>query len=276
MSRPWLSSRAGSWGPFRANDCRTVPPECRSAPQGVCRTRKRFSTRVSVWIAGVRLASAELPLGDLAQPARPRADRVPTRRSVSQVVDYPGDLRRRNSARSPFAPNNAPRRSAPRSCRSPVWCLPGPLAGCRSRAGSAQPSFGVAVAPLESAVISSGTEADLGAIMARRGWADVVVKPAVSGTARRAIHLGRTGEAECRPQMAELLRREDAVMQRFIPTVTAHGELSVVAIAGVPLLAVQKSAAPATGACRRNSAEAPSEQSSPRSSPPWRARRSTA
>ena len=101
---------------------------------------------------------------------------------------------------------------------------------------------GVPTVPTE--LLESGTAADLSEIMASRGWADVVVKPAVGGTARHAIHLGRTGEAECRRQMAELLRREDVVIQPFIPTVTAHGELSVVAIAGVPLLAVKKSAAP--------------------------------
>ena len=100
---------------------------------------------------------------------------------------------------------------------------------------------GVPTVPTE--LLESGTEADLGKIMARRGWADVVVKPAVGGTARHTIHLGRTGEAECRRQMAQLLRREDVVIQPFIPTVTTHGELSVVAIAGVPLLAVKKSAA---------------------------------
>ena len=100
---------------------------------------------------------------------------------------------------------------------------------------------GVPTVPTE--LLESGTEADLGKIMASRGWSDVVVKPAVGGTARHTIHLGRTGETECQRQMAQLLRSEDVVIQPFIPTVTTHGELSVVAIAGVPLLAVKKSAA---------------------------------
>ena len=101
---------------------------------------------------------------------------------------------------------------------------------------------GVPTVPTE--LVASGTPADLNKIMACRGWADVVVKPAVGGTARHAIHLGRTGEAQCRRQMTELLRREDVLVQPYIPTVATHGELSVVAIAGVPLLAVKKTAAP--------------------------------
>ena len=100
---------------------------------------------------------------------------------------------------------------------------------------------GVPTVPTE--LVASGTPADLNKIMACRGWADVVVKPAVGGTARHAIHLGRTGEAQCRRQMTELLRREDVIIQPYIPTVTTYGELSVVAIAGVPQLAVKKTAA---------------------------------
>jgi glutathione synthase/RimK-type ligase-like ATP-grasp enzyme len=78
----------------------------------------------------------------------------------------------------------------------------------------------------------------------RNGWGDVVIKPAVGGTARLTEHTGRIGTAAGADHLSRLLAEEDAVVQPVIDSITADGEVSVVAIAGEPVAAFLKRAAP--------------------------------
>lgn len=98
--------------------------------------------------------------------------------------------------------------------------------------------WGVAVVPTR--VLERGSGVSLDDIAASTGWDDVVVKPAIAGTARLTIHQAREGRAATADHLARLLEAEDALVQPFVPDVTAEGEVSVVVIAGQPRHAVRK------------------------------------
>lgn len=100
---------------------------------------------------------------------------------------------------------------------------------------------GVPVVPTE--LVHRGSPTDLDEVRSRRGWSDVVVKPAIGGSARLAVHAGRVGEPVAAEHFAGLVAREDALVQPFVPSVVTDGEVSVLAIAGEPLAAVAKRAA---------------------------------
>lgn len=99
---------------------------------------------------------------------------------------------------------------------------------------------GVAVVPTR--VVDRGSGVTLDDVVAATGWDDVVVKPAIAGTARLTIHQAREGLEATERHLAKLLAAEDALVQPFVPGVTADGEMSVVAVAGRPQHAVRKRA----------------------------------
>jgi glutathione synthase/RimK-type ligase-like ATP-grasp enzyme len=86
---------------------------------------------------------------------------------------------------------------------------------------------------------------DLATLRVELGWSEVVVKPAVGGTARLAEHSGRIGLVALQDHLDRILQREDALVQPFVPSIATSGEISVVAIAGEPCLAIRK--VPAAG-----------------------------
>ena len=99
----------------------------------------------------------------------------------------------------------------------------------------------VPIVPTE--VVPKQHGADLGELMRFHGWDDAVIKPAIGGTARLALHVG-----DCEPDVAqrhldEMLAHEDALVQRFVPSILSSGETSVIAIGGVVTHAVHKRAA---------------------------------
>jgi len=94
---------------------------------------------------------------------------------------------------------------------------------------------GVPVVP--TVVVAAGTELDLAALLAGRGWPSAVVKPAVSVGAIGA----RRVEGDSTPP---LVADVDLLVQPFVPAIAA-GETSVVFAGGEPTHAVRK--VPAAG-----------------------------
>jgi glutathione synthase/RimK-type ligase-like ATP-grasp enzyme len=93
-------------------------------------------------------------------------------------------------------------------------------------------------------IVYPGERLDLSTLGAELGWNEVVVKPAVGGTARLAEHSGRVGLASLQRHLDRILEREDALIQPFVEGIATSGEISVVAIAGEPWLAIRKLPAP--------------------------------
>jgi glutathione synthase/RimK-type ligase-like ATP-grasp enzyme len=100
---------------------------------------------------------------------------------------------------------------------------------------------GVPIVPTE--LVGRATSADLGTVAGRRGWSDVVVKPAVGGSARLTVHSGRVGWETAASHFARLVAAEDVLVQPVVSSVADAGEVSVIAIDGEPLAAVVKYAA---------------------------------
>lgn len=86
-----------------------------------------------------------------------------------------------------------------------------------------------------------GAEADLEAILAERGWDRAVVKPVVDLGARN-LHRVRRGEGST--ALSDVLRRHDAMVQPFLPSLEDRGESSLIFIAGVLSHTVRKRPAP--------------------------------
>jgi glutathione synthase/RimK-type ligase-like ATP-grasp enzyme len=99
---------------------------------------------------------------------------------------------------------------------------------------------GLPVVP--TALIGRGEAITLDELIEQHGWDDVVIKPAVGGTARLTEHAAAIGAHAAEAHLRRLVADEDAVVQPYISTITTSGEVSVVVIAGQPLLAVAKHA----------------------------------
>jgi len=93
-------------------------------------------------------------------------------------------------------------------------------------------------------LVHSGEHVDLSILRAELGWHEVVVKPAIGGTARLAEHSGRVGLASLQEHLDHMLQREDALIQPFVESIATSGEISVISIAGEPCLAIRKAPAP--------------------------------
>jgi glutathione synthase/RimK-type ligase-like ATP-grasp enzyme len=96
---------------------------------------------------------------------------------------------------------------------------------------------GVPIVPTE--LVTGDRRSALHPIADRRGWPDVVVKPAVSGGAKgttRHVADDPAGERA----LAALLAEGDALVQPYLPEIEAHGETSVIVLGGVPTHAVSK------------------------------------
>lgn len=99
---------------------------------------------------------------------------------------------------------------------------------------------GVRIVP--TAWVGRDEDADLAGLLAGRGWKEAVVKPVVDLGAR---NLHRVGAGEGSAALdAVLTRSEVAMVQRFLPSLQAEGELSLVFIAGRLSHAVRKRPAP--------------------------------
>lgn len=90
--------------------------------------------------------------------------------------------------------------------------------------------------------VERGSELDLGGEMAARDWEEAVVKPAVDLGAKN-LHRVRAGGAQ--EALAAVLARQEAMVQPFLPSLEAEGELSLIYLEGSFSHAVRKR--PATG-----------------------------
>jgi hypothetical protein len=90
-------------------------------------------------------------------------------------------------------------------------------------------------------LVRRGETTTLAEIMSQRRWAQVVVKPAVSGGSRATLRVTggiiERGEAH----LQALAAREDVLVQPYLPSVEGHGERAIVWIDGQPTHAVRKS-----------------------------------
>ncbi len=98
---------------------------------------------------------------------------------------------------------------------------------------------GVAIAP--TVLVPCGDAEPLASILARRGWSDAVVKPAVSAGSYRTLRVGRDNLAAGEAHLRALAGERDVLVQQYLPAVEGYGERSLVWIDGAITHAVRKS-----------------------------------
>lgn len=101
---------------------------------------------------------------------------------------------------------------------------------------------GVAVVPTR--FLERGERCDLGAILAAEGWAEGVVKPAVSGGARHTHRFDAASAAATGRIVGALLADEAFLVQPFEPHILDHGEDTLVMVEGRFTHALTKRAKP--------------------------------
>lgn len=89
---------------------------------------------------------------------------------------------------------------------------------------------GLPVVPTEW--IPKGSRISLVETMRRLGWAEAVLKPAISAGARDTWHLRMAEAGPWEDRLRELLQRGDAMLQPFIPEIVSRGEWSFVFFGG--------------------------------------------
>jgi len=87
------------------------------------------------------------------------------------------------------------------------------------------------VAAVPTAVVTPSEEEPLRAVLDRHGWDDVVIKPAVSASARGTWRSRRATAAHDEARFAEQRRARDLLVQPFCPEIAA-GEWSLIFLGG--------------------------------------------
>lgn len=95
------------------------------------------------------------------------------------------------------------------------------------------------VSTIPTAWIGRGSEVDLEEVLAARGWEEAVVKPVVDLGAKN-LHRVRASDGEGQTALETVLRRHDAMVQPFLPSLEEQGELSLIYIDGDLSHAVRK------------------------------------
>lgn len=90
--------------------------------------------------------------------------------------------------------------------------------------------LGVEVVPTER--VSRGRRLDLAPLLARRGWDEVVVKPAVSASAWGTWRASRSTAREADERATRQLRETSLLVQPFVPEVATEGEWSLLFFGG--------------------------------------------
>lgn len=98
---------------------------------------------------------------------------------------------------------------------------------------------GLRVAPTEL-VARAGALPTLASIMRRRGFAEVVIKPAVSAASWMTRCFDRDSIDSGEAHLRDVLTGGDALVQRYLPAVEDHGERALVWIDGAITHAVRK------------------------------------
>jgi hypothetical protein len=97
---------------------------------------------------------------------------------------------------------------------------------------------GVAIAPTE--LVPRGSRLTLAEICARRGWSDVVIKPAVSAASFRTCRFSPSMRAAGEAHLSALAAQGDVLVQQYLPSVEEHGERALVWIDGALTHAIRK------------------------------------
>jgi glutathione synthase/RimK-type ligase-like ATP-grasp enzyme len=90
--------------------------------------------------------------------------------------------------------------------------------------------------------VERGSDLDLEALLAERGWEEAVVKPVVDLGAK---NLHQVAASEAQGALATVLARQEAMVQPFLPSLESEGELSLIYLEGQLSHAVRKQ--PAAG-----------------------------
>jgi hypothetical protein len=107
---------------------------------------------------------------------------------------------------------------------------------------------GIPVVPTE--LVRAGSVVTLAEIVDRRGWDEVVVKPAVSAGSFRTIRVGRAGHAgdagragldAGEAHLRSLAAERDVLVQQYLPAVEGYGERALIWVDGALTHAVRKS-----------------------------------
>jgi glutathione synthase/RimK-type ligase-like ATP-grasp enzyme len=91
-----------------------------------------------------------------------------------------------------------------------------------------------------TAWLAQGDRVDLTELLASRGWARAVVKPAVGAGSVGLVRVDAHEREEGQRALDELLASGDAMVQPYLPSVETAGELSVVVLDGEVSHAVRK------------------------------------
>lgn len=89
---------------------------------------------------------------------------------------------------------------------------------------------GVPVPPLK--LIPRGATLALTEVQAELGGGELIVKPAVSGSAWRTLRVPVDGAAAAQVEFAALVAERDAIVQRFVPEISSLGEYSLMFFSG--------------------------------------------
>lgn len=99
------------------------------------------------------------------------------------------------------------------------------------------------VPAVPTVVVPAGSQTALDQILDAQGWGDAVIKAAVAQSGRYALFVPRDQRARGRSHLARLLPHEDMLVQPYLPSVAAAGEISLVWVEGECTHAVRKRAA---------------------------------
>jgi hypothetical protein len=89
--------------------------------------------------------------------------------------------------------------------------------------------------------VDRGAQApELGALMAEKGWDEVVVKPAVSAGAFRTLRIGRATLTEGNAHLAALAAERDVMIQPYLHAVERAGERALIYVDGALTHTVRK------------------------------------
>src|SRR5258706_11368488 len=91
-------------------------------------------------------------------------------------------------------------------------------------------AHGVATVP--TVWLERGADADLGGLLAERGWAEAVVKPAISARARETWVTSPSSNRTDQGRLRALLLAGDALVQPVVPEVGSKGEWSLIFLGG--------------------------------------------
>ncbi|HVE63732.1 MAG TPA: hypothetical protein VNB94_08035, partial [Mycobacteriales bacterium] len=99
---------------------------------------------------------------------------------------------------------------------------------------------GAGVPTAATAWLDAGASVDLAALMADRGWSDVVVKPAVSAGAEDTLRLADVGLVALQALADRVLTDRDVMVQPYLSAVETSGERSLLFIDRVLTHAVRR------------------------------------